>query len=315
MLGVTFLGTGAACPTVERNVSGLALMREGEMMLFDCGEGTQRQMMRYGVGFSFSEIYFSHYHSDHLLGVIGLFRTMGLLDRKDGVTLYGPKPAQRIINHALGVGVERTKFPVEIIEVKPGDRLKRKEYDIAVFETEHRIDTVGYALVERDRLGRFDPEVAKSFGVIEGPLWGQLHRGQTVTLPDGRVVPPDAIVGPPRPGRTVVYSGDTRPCNGVRQAARGADLLIHEATFGSDERQRAVETGHSTAHEAAELAREAGVKRLVLTHISARYSREAPELIDEARAAFPSVTIARDGMSVDVPFPDKTLPTMSPVTP
>lgn len=305
MLGVTFLGTGAACPTVERNVSGLALMREGEMMLFDCGEGTQRQMMRYGVGFSFSEIFFSHYHSDHLLGVIGLFRTMGLLDRKDGVTLYGPKHAQRIITHALSVGVERTKFPVDIIEVKPGDRLKRKEYDIAVFETEHRIDTVGYALVERDRLGRFDPEVAKSLGVSEGPLWGQLHRGIPVTLPDGRVVPPDTIVGPPRPGRTVVYSGDTRPCQGVRQAARGADLLIHEATFGSDERQRAIETGHSTAGEAAELARDAGVKRLVLTHISARYSREAPELIDEARAIFPTVSIARDGMAVDVPFPDR----------
>ena len=306
MLGVTFLGTGAACPTVERNVSGLALMREGEMMLFDCGEGTQRQMMRYGVGFSFSEIYFSHYHSDHLLGVIGLFRTMGLLDRKDGVTLYGPRPAQKIINHALGVGVERIKFPVEIIEVKPGDRLKRKEYDIMVFETEHRIDTVGYALVERDRLGRFDPEVAKSLGVLEGPLWGQLHRGQAVTLPDGRVVSPDLIVGPSRPGRTVVYSGDTRPCDGVRRAAQGADLLIHEATFGSDERERAVETGHSTASEAAQLARDAGVKRLVLTHISARYSREAPELIDEARAIFPSVTIARDGMAVDVPFPDKS---------
>lgn len=306
MLGVTFLGTGAACPTVERNVSGLALMREGEMMLFDCGEGTQRQMMRYGVGFSFSEIYFSHYHSDHLLGVIGLFRTMGLLDRKDGVTLYGPRPAQKIINHALGVGVERIKFPVEIIEVKPGDRLKRKEYDITVFETEHRIDTVGYALVERDRLGRFDPEVAKSLGVLEGPLWGQLHRGQAVTLPDGRVVSPDLIVGPSRPGRTVVYSGDTRPCNGVRQAATGADLLIHEATFGSDERERAVETGHSTAQEAAQLARDVGVKRLVLTHISARYSREAPELIDEARSIFPSVTIARDGMAVDVPFPDKS---------
>jgi len=303
MLGVTFLGTGAACPTVERNVSGLALMREGEMMLFDCGEGTQRQMMRYGVGFSFSEIFFSHYHSDHLLGVIGLFRTMGLLDRKEGVTLYGPRPAQRIITHALGVGVERVKFPVEIVEVKPGDRLKRKEYDITVFETEHRTDTVGYALVERDRLGRFDPEVAKELGVAEGPLWGQLHRGQTVTLEDGRLVAPDTIVGPPRPGRTVVYSGDTRPCKGVRQAAQGADLLIHEATFGSEERQRALETGHSTAFEAAELARDAGVSRLVLTHISARYSREAPELIDEARAVFPTVTIARDGMSVEVPFP------------
>ncbi len=306
MLGVTFLGTGAACPTVERNVSGLALMREGEMILFDCGEGTQRQMMRYGVGFSFSEIFFSHYHSDHMLGVIGLFRTMGLLDRKDGVTLYGPRHAQRILGGALAVGVERTKFPVEIVEVKPGDRLKRKEYEIQVFATEHRVDTVGYALVEQDRLGRFDPDLAKSLGIPEGPLWGQLHRGLRVTLPDGREVGPDGgLVGPARPGRTVVYSGDTRPCPGLRQAAQRADLLIHEATFGADEAARAVETGHSTAHEAASLARDAGVRRLVLTHISARYNREAPELLAEATAVFPGATIARDGMTVDVPFPDK----------
>ena len=306
MLGVTFLGTGAACPTVERNVSGLALMREGEMMLFDCGEGTQRQMMRYGVGFSFSEIFFSHYHSDHMLGVIGLFRTMGLLDRKDGVTLYGPKGAQRILGGALTVGLERTKFPVEIVEVKPGDRLKRKEYEIQVFATEHRVDTVGYALVEKDRLGRFEPELATSMGIPEGPLWGQLHRGIRVTLPDGREIGPEGLVGPARPGRTVVYSGDTRPCPGLRQAARGADLLIHEATFGADEAARAVETGHSTAGEAAALARDAGVRRLLLTHISARYNRDAPELLAEATAVFPATTIARDGLAVDVPFPDKT---------
>ncbi len=306
MLGVTFLGTGAACPTVERNVSGLALMREGEMILFDCGEGTQRQMMRYGVGFSFSEIFFSHYHSDHMLGVIGLFRTMGLLDRKDGVTLYGPKGAQRILGGALTVGLERTKFPVEIVEVKPGDRLKRKEYEIQVFATEHRVDTVGYALVEKDRLGRFEPELAKTIGIPEGPLWGQLHRGIRVTLPDGREIGPEGLVGPSRPGRTVVYSGDTRPCPGLREAARGADLLIHEATFGADEAARAVETGHSTAGEAATLARDAGVGRLLLTHISARYNRDAPELLAEATALFPATTIARDGMAVDVPFPDKT---------
>jgi len=304
MLALTFLGTGAACPTVDRNVTSIALAREGETLLFDCGEGTQRQMMRYGVGFTFTEIFFSHYHSDHMLGVIGLFRTMGLMDRREGVTLYGPRPARRILEHALSVGIERTKFPVEIIEVKPGDRLKRAEYDILVFPTEHRMDTVGYALVEQDRLGRFDPEVARQLGVPEGPLWGQIHRGKAVTLPDGRIVTPEAIVGPTRPGRTVVYSGDTRPCAGVREVSRGADLLVHEATFGEDERARAAETGHSTAREAALLAREVGARRLVLTHISARYSRDAPELLAEASAVFPAVSIARDGMTVDVPFPD-----------
>jgi len=303
MLSVTFLGTGAACPTVERNVSALAIQREGETLLFDCGEGTQRQMMRYGVGFSFRDIFLTHYHSDHFLGIIGLFRTMGLMDRKDGVTLYGPKGAQRILTAALNVGIERTKFPVEIIEVKPGDRMGRGEYELAVFDTDHRADTVGYALVEHDRLGRFDPEKAQGLGIPEGPLWGRLHKGNAVTLPDGRTVTPDTLVGPPRPGRTVVYTGDTRPHPGVTRAAKGANLLIHEATFGEDERARAVETGHATAREAAEVAREAGVRRLVLTHISPRYSRDAPELLAEAQTVFPDTIVARDGLVIEVPFP------------
>ena len=308
MLSLTFLGTGAACPTVERNVSALAVLREGELLLFDCGEGTQRQMMRYGAGFSFRDIFLTHYHSDHFLGIIGLFRTLGLMDRKERVTLYGPKGAQRILTGALNVGIERTKFPVEIVEVKPGDRLKRcdGEYELAVFESEHRADTVGYALVEAPRLGRFDPERARELGIPEGPLWGQIHKGNAVTLPDGRTVAPEALVGPPRPGRTVVYSGDTRPHPAVVAAAKDADLLIHEATFGEDERERAVETGHSTAREAAEVARAAGVRKLVLTHISPRYSRDAPELLAEAQAVFPDTIIARDGLSVEVGFRDRS---------
>ena len=302
MLSLTFLGTGAACPTVDRNVTSLAVQREGEMFLIDCGEGTQRQMMRYGVGFSFAEIFFTHYHSDHLLGVIGLFRTMGLMDRKDPVTLYGPRGAHRILSGALAVGIERTKFPVEIVEVKPGDRLGRAGYEIAVFETEHRADTVGYALVEHDRLGRFDPDRARELSIPEGPLWGRIHKGEAITLPDGRSVTPAELVGPPRPGRTVVFSGDTRPHAAVVAAARGADLLVHEATFGEEEKGRALETGHSTAREAAQVAREAGARRLVLTHISARYTREAPELLAEARDVFPEAVIARDGMVIEVPF-------------
>ena len=303
-LSVTFLGTGAACPSVERNVSALALQREGETLLFDCGEGTQRQMMRYGASFAFREIFFSHYHADHVLGVTGLLRTMGLMDRTEPVTLYGPKGAERILGAAISLGIERNKFPVEVVEVRAGDRLARKEYDLVTFETEHRADTIGWALVEHERLGRFDPAMARSLGVPEGPLWGRIHKGQAVTLEDGRVVEPSQLVGPTRPGRTVVYTGDTRPCDGVRRAARGADLLIHEATFSEEERARAVETGHSTAREAAEVAREAGVRQLVLTHISPRYSREAPELLAEAKAVFPEVSVARDGLRVEVGFPD-----------
>jgi ribonuclease Z len=304
MLSVTFLGTGAATPTIDRNVAGLAVHREGETLLFDCGEGNQRQMMRYGVGFAFREIYFTHYHADHMLGVTGLLRTMGLQDRSAPVTLYGPKGAQRILGAAVNLGIERNKFPVEIVEIQAGDRLARDEYELVVFETEHRADTVGYALVEQLRLGRFDPDKARAMGIPEGPLWGQLHKGKTVTLPDGRMVGPAELVGAPRPGRTLVYSGDTRPNLAVIEASRGADLLVHEATFGSDELERARETGHSTAAEAARVALEAGVRRLILTHISSRYTRDAAELLAEARGVFPETVIARDGMTVDVPYAD-----------
>jgi ribonuclease Z len=303
-LTLTFLGTGAACPSVDRNVSGLALAREGETMLLDCGEGTQRQMMRYGVGFSFREIFFTHYHADHMLGLTGLLRTMGLQERTEPVMLYGPKGAARILGAALALGVERSRFPVEIVEVKAGDRLARAEYDMVAFETEHRADTIGWALVEHERLGRFDPERARSLGIPEGPLWGRIHKGQPVTLDDGRVVTPAELVGPTRAGRTVVYSGDTRPCKSVIAASRGADLLVHEATFGTEEQPRAEETGHSTAAQAARVGQDAGVRRLVLTHISPRYTRDAPELLAEARAVFPDVTIAKDGMTIDVPFAD-----------
>jgi ribonuclease Z len=301
-LSLTFLGTGAACPSIERNVSAIALQREGETLLFDCGEGTQRQMMRYGASFAFREIFFTHFHADHVLGITGLLRTMGLMDRTEPVTLYGPKGAERILGGIISMGIERNKFPVEIVEVRPGDTLSRKDYDLVTFETIHRADTIGWALVEHERLGRFDPDKARDLGIPEGPLWGRIHKGQSVTLEDSRVIHPEELVGPTRPGRTVVYSGDTRPCDGVRAVSHGADLLVHEATFSSEEAARAVETGHSTAREAAEVARAAGVRQLVLTHISPRYSREAPELLAEARAVFPETTIARDGMTVEVRF-------------
>ena len=309
MLKLTFLGTGAACPTVDRNVAALALAREGETLLFDCGEGTQRQMMRYGVSFTFRDIFFTHFHSDHLLGVIGLLRTLGLLNifgeqeaRSEGLTLYGPRGAKRILSHALEVGIERVKFPVEIVELAVGDAVKRPDYDIVTFPTEHRADTIGYALVEHIRKGRFNPDLARARGIPEGPLWGRIHKGETITLPDGRVITPAELVGQPRPGRKVVITGDTRPVPAVQEVSTGADLLVHEATFSHLDQARARETGHSTATEAAEIARAAGVKRLALTHISPRYSREAPELLAEARGIFPETVIARDGMELEVSF-------------
>jgi ribonuclease Z len=207
-----------------------------------------------------------------------------------------------VIRGLLNIGVERSRFPVDIREVRPGDRLSRDEYDILVYETDHRADTVGFALVEHERLGRFNPERARELGIPEGPLWGKIHRGESVTTPEGRVVAADELVGPTRPGRKLVYPGDTRPSPRVIEMAHGADLFIHEATFTEDERDRAHETGHSTARQAAEMARMAAVRKLVLTHISARYSREAPEVLEEAKDVFSETIIARDGLTVEVPF-------------
>jgi len=302
MLSVTFLGTSAARPTVERNVSALALQRGGETLLFECGEGTQRQMMRFGVSFALSDIFFTHFHADHFLGVIGLIRTLGLQGREEPMRLYGPRGAKKVLGQAISLGVERVPFGVSIEETKPGTALSRDGYEIRVFATEHGGGSVGYAIMEHERSGRFDPEKARAAGVPEGPLWGKLQRGEAVVLPDGRRVVPEGIVGEKRKGRSVVFTGDTRPCAAVVDAAKGADLLIHEATFGEEEKDRAKETGHSTAKEAAQVALAAGAKRLVLSHLSARYSISADELVKEAREVFGETTVARDGMEIEVPF-------------
>jgi ribonuclease Z len=302
-LTLGFLGTAASRPTVERNVSSLALVREGETLLFDCGEGTQRQMMRYGVSFNLGDIFFTHFHIDHVLGVVGLTRTMQLQGRTEPLRLWGPKGALRSLRQWTGLGGERLAFPVEIDELQPDYLVKRNGYSILPFPVDHRgAPAYGYALVEDDRLGRFNPDRARALGIPEGPLWGQLHRGRSVTLDDGRVIDPSSLVGATRPGRRVVITGDTRPCDATVEAARGADLLVHEATFAEEEAARAVETGHSTAREAARMAERAGVQRLVLTHFSARYSRDASDLEREARTVFANVMTARDGTEIDVPF-------------
>ncbi len=302
-LSLTFLGTSASRPTVERGVSALALVREGETMLVDCGEGTQRQMMRYGVSFNFGDLFFTHYHTDHFLGVLGLLRTCTLQERTEPLRLWGPKGLVQMLKKCDGLGVERLTFPLEVQEVTPGEAIKRKDYDILPFPVEHRAQAaVGYALIEHERLGRFDPDHARAIGIPEGPLWGRIHKGEAVTLDDGRVVQPAELVGPTRSGRRVVITGDTRPCAATVAASAGADLIVHEATFADEDAQRALETGHSTAREAADVAAQAGARRLVLTHFSARYSRDPSELERQARERFAATSCARDGQEVDVPF-------------
>lgn len=303
-LSIRLLGTSASRPTVERNVASLAVHREGETLMFDCGEGTQRQMMRWGVSFSLADIFFTHLHADHMLGVIGLLRTMALQGRTESLTLWGPRGSLRVLKRAESLGFERSTFPVEIVELEPDTPVAREGYAIVPFGVDHRgSSSIGYAIVEETRKGRFDPAVAQQLRVPEGPLWGQIHRGQPVTLDDGRVIQPSALVGPVRPGRRIVITGDTRPCQSTIEHARGADLLVHEATFGDEEAERAVETGHSTAREAATIARDAGARRLVITHFSARYSRDASALDREAKEVFRDTVVGKDGMEIDVPFP------------
>jgi ribonuclease Z len=302
-IAIRFLGTSASRPTVERGVSSLALTREGETMLFDCGEGTQRQMMRWGVGFTLDDIFFTHFHTDHFLGALGLLKTLALQAREAPLRIWGPRGATALFKRAEGLGTERLTFPLEVKDLEPGAVVKRDGYEIRPFAVEHRNGAaLGFSLVEYERLGRFDPDHARAIGIPEGPLWGRIHKGETVTLPDGRVVAPSELVGPTRAGRTVVITGDSRPCAATIEAATGADLLVHEATFGDEEAARAAETMHSTAREAAQVARMASVRTLALTHFSARYSRDTGELAREAREEFTGeLVMAKDGLELQVP--------------
>ncbi len=303
MIRVTFLGTSGARPTVRRNVSGLFIQREGESLLFDCGEGTQRQMMRFATGFAMNHIFLTHMHADHFLGLTGLLRTMGLQGRTDPMTVYGPTGVGRAITEAIHIGVERSKFPTEVRELAADEVVGFDGFQVRAFAVQHGNFSIGYALVEEDRPGRFDLERALELGIPEGPLFGRLHRGESVEV-DGRVISPEELVGAPRPGRTVVYTGDTLPGPWTVEVARNANMLIHEATFGQDEADRAKETKHSTAAQAAQVALDAGVKRLYLTHVSARYSDNSRPLEEEARAVFPGAIIAHDGLTVELAHHD-----------
>lgn len=299
---LTFLGTAASRPTVSRNVSSLVLQREGDVLMFDCGEGTQRQMMRFGTGFSLDDVFFTHFHADHFLGITGLLLTLGLQGREEPIRLWAPLGSEGTLESALALAVERLPFEVRIATLAPGDAVEREDYSVIAFRTQHGGGrSLGYAVVESIRLGRFNPERARELGIPEGPLWGMLHRGEPVSV-DGRTITPEELVGAPRPGRKVVLSGDTRPSRATVDAARDADLLIHEATFGRDEADRARQTGHSTALEAARVARDAGARRLILTHFSPRYADDPRTLEREARRVFPDTVTAHDGLVVEVPY-------------
>ncbi len=287
-------------------MSALALQREGELFLFDCGEGTQRQMMRFGVGFGVREIFISHLHADHYLGLTGLLRTMSLQGREEELVVWGPEGSSGILADAIALGGDRIQFPVPVRELPSGETVRYEGFEIRAFPVQHTGPANGFVLVEDARLGRFDVERARALGVPEGPLFGKLHRGEDVLTETGQRVAASEVVGPGRPGRTVVYSGDTRPCGATVEAALQADLLIHECTFSDEEQERALETRHSTAAEAADVARRAGVSRLILTHFSARHSEQAHRLVAEAEIVYPAEA-AEDGTVVEVSL-SETLP-------
>jgi len=305
---VTFLGTSGAVPTTERNPSAVFVNREGDGLLFDCGEGTQRQMMRYGTGFSVEHVFLTHLHGDHVLGLPGLLQTWEFNDRSDPVTIHAPAGTRDTVDGLVTAIDTRPSFPVRIEEVGAGETvLDRDDYAVEAVGVEHRTSAVGYALVEDDRKGRFDREKAENeLGVPPGPLYSKLHEGEPVELDDGTVVRPEEVVGPPRPGRRLVYTGDTRPTEAVVGASADADLLIHDATFAEDRAERAAETGHSTGRQAGTVGRESGAKRLALTHVSTRYAGRTETIAEEAREVFDGECfVAEDGQRVDVPYPDE----------
>jgi ribonuclease Z len=310
-LDVVFIGTAGSAPTARRSLPATLVRRGGDRLLFDCGEGTQRQLLR-SIGLvELEEVFITHFHADHWLGLPGMLKTFSLRGRDRELTVYGP-PGLKALFDSLKVVIGKTTYPLRLVELQPGEELKRDGYLVAPFEVQHRVRAYGYAVIEKDRPGRFDEQRARELGVTPGPDYGRLQRGEPATGADG-VVLPEQVLGEPRRGRKVVLAGDTAPCEMTRAVAHGADLLVHEATFTEEDADRARETSHSTARAAAGVAADAGVQMLALTHVSPRYS--GGELRDEARSVFQNTIVPRDFDSVEIPFPERGGPIHHKVKP
>lgn len=303
MLRVTFLGTGGTLPTPNRNPSAILINRKGEMILFDCGEGTQQQMMRAKTGIKITSIFITHFHADHFLGIPGLIQTMSFNGRTEPLEIFGPKWTKQFVKLLIELGYYKLGFAINAQELEGGDIIDKGEYFIRALATDHGIPSLGYAIEEKRRTGRFNREIAIELGVPVGPLFSKLQKGEPVTI-NGRTILPSEVIGKSRPGRKIVYSGDTRPCEPVEKASIGADLLIHEGTLADELKEWALETKHSTAGEAALLARNAKVKKLILTHISSRYSEGTEPLLRDAKNIYENVKIAEEFMEIEIPLSD-----------
>ncbi len=305
-LDVVFLGTAGSMPTARRGPSATLVRRGGERLLFDCGEGTQRQLLRSDIGLvDLEEVFLTHFHADHFLGLPGMLKTFALRGRELPLAVYGPRGLGELYASLRRV-IGRLSYEVGVVELAADAALPRDGYELRTFAARHGPDAIGYALVEEQRPGRFDVEAADALGVPFGRERGSLQDGQAVTLADGRVVTPEQVLGEARPGRTVVLTGDTAPSDLVVEVAYRADLLVHEATFCEDEAERARETEHSTALEAARVAQDAGVRLLALTHLSSRYG--GGDVEREARTVFPDTVVPRDFDLIEVPFPERGAP-------
>ena len=305
-LDLVFLGTAGSMPTAQRAPAALLVRRGGDRLLFDCAEGTQRQLLRSSVGLvELGEIFVTHFHADHILGLPGLFKTFSLRGRERPLEVHGPRGLVDLLGSLKRV-VGKLSYEVRVVELEPGDVLERDGYRLAAFEVAHGVPAVGWSLIEATRPGRFDVETADALGVPSGPARGALPRGESVTPPGGSIVSADQVLGPPRPGRKIVITGDTAPSETVVEAAWGAEVLVTEATFSEEELERAQETMHQTAAQAAGIAQRANIGLLALTHLSNRYF--GPEIAREAREIFAETVVPKDFDVVEVPFAERGTP-------
>jgi ribonuclease Z len=298
------LGTSSGKPTIKRNVSALAVAREAEWLLFDCGEGAQTQIAHAGLSPNrLAAVFITHLYGDHFNGLPGLLSTMGLDRRTRELILAGPPGVREYLNTLERLRVIFITYPLDLRELTAAADLKAvletADYTVTARPLDHRLFALGYRVDEHSRPGRFNVARAREIGVPEGPLWGRLQSGDDVTLDDGRMIQSLEVLGPSRPGKSVAYCLDTRPCAASIELARGVDLLIHEATYTEELAAEAREYGHSTAAQAARTARDAGARRLLITHFSTRYPDPAV-LLEEARAIFPETILAEDLMEIQV---------------
>ena len=299
-LSIVFLGTSGSWPTVKRNVTSIAVKRAGEVILIDCGEGTQRQLQKSKLSYmQISKVFITHFHGDHFLGLPGLIQTMQLNDRDLPLHIYGPKGMTKLVNQLLSLGYFKPKYKIVSQEVKEGDVLDFDEYCVRILNVKHGVPTIAYSFEEKMRPGKFDKPKALKLGIPEGPLFSKLQRGETITLKDGRKITSDMVLGPSRKGRKIVISGDTVPIDEMISFAKDADVLIHDATFDSSLEDVSTEYGHTTAAQAAEIAKKANVEKLFLTHISPRYL-DNNILEDEAQKIFKNSIVPKDFQEVEI---------------